>query len=245
MTLAAVAVLPSAPLLVPGVAATLPDGVAAVCDAIDAVVERLPDGCTAVVVAAGETWGVHSVARAHLAEIGRADISSDLNLGRSVIDTLTRDLRWPVVPEALPIDLAVLTLLLGQGRPSVAVSVPAGAGFGTLSDGGRRLADALGAGGHDAVVVVSGDLAAGLGERSPLYTVQGAREFDAGVVDAVDRSRLDALERLGPEEAQRVGARGWAPLALLHGVLERSKLGLVRRRYAAPRGVGYLVAHGA
>jgi hypothetical protein len=36
----------------------------------------------------------------------------------------------------------------------------------------------------------------------------------------------------------------WAPLAALHGVLQVTKLGMVRRHYSAPRGVGYLVAQG-
>jgi hypothetical protein len=39
-----------------------------------------------------------------------------------------------------------------------------------------------------------------------------------------------------------VGAVGWAPLVVLQGVCVRAALGSVLRRYAAPRGVGYLVA---
>lgn len=245
MTLVGAAVLPSAPLLVPGIAATLPDGVARVCDAVDVVVERLPDHQAVLLVAAGDGWGAYSSADASLASIGRPDVARRGTLDRELLDRLSGELGWPVAGRGLPLDLGVLALLLGTPPPLVGLSVPADAPFEELADAGREVAGVLTDGAGTVVVVSAGDLSAGLGERSPLHAVEGAPEFDGCVVGAVDGGRLDALERLGPERAREVGARGWAPMSLLHGVLQRSKLGLVRRLYAAPRGVGYLVAFGA
>lgn len=245
MTLAAAAVLPSAPLFVPGLAATLPDGVTTVCDAIDVVVERLPDYHSTVAVAAGEDWCLHGSAEVDLAGIGRPDITRESRLDEALLAQLTGELDWSVVGGPLPLDLAVLTLLLGKPPPLVGLTVPTTASFAELAAAGRKVAEILTDGDTERLIVVSGDLSGGLDERAPLHAVEGAVEFDARVVDAVDASRLDALERLGPELALKVGARGWAPLALLHGILQHSKLGLVRRIYAAPRGVGYLVAYGA
>lgn len=245
MTLVGAAVLPSAPLLVPGIAATLPDGLGGVCDAVDVVVERLPDHRAVLLVAAGDDWEAYSSADASLASIGRADVARRGTLDRELLDRLSGELGWRVVGRGLPLDLGVLALLLGNPPPLVGLSVPVGASFAELAEAGQRLADIVTGGDGTVVVVSAGDLSAGLGGRSPLHTIDGAQEFDGCVVEAVDGGRLDALERLGPERAQQVGARGWAPMSLLHGLLQRSKLGLVRRMYAAPRGVGYLVAFGA
>lgn len=245
MTLAAVAVVPAAPLLVPGVSAALPDGVGEVCDAVDAVLERLPTADGVVLVAAGDVWALYATADADLGGIGCADVRRRGHLHEALLQRVTAALDRPVVDGPLPLDLAVLVLLLGDGPPLVALSVPCGATFSELVRAGTRLADALAGDGERVVVVAAGDLSAGLDERSPLHRVEGAAEFDARVVEGVDAGRLDVLGTLGGDEARRVGARGWAPLALLHGVCERSKVGLVRRLYTAPRGVGYLVAYGA
>lgn len=245
MSLAGVAVLPSAPLLVPGVAADLPPGVGRVCDAVDAVVERLPDPTVAVLVAAGETWTLHGTADADLAGIGRPDIRREGKLAAELLGDLAAALGQPVADGPLPLDLAVLVLLLGEPPPLVALSVPGSAAFDDLQAAGDAVAATLAGIDERAVLVVTGDLSAGLTEASPMHVVEGAEAFDARVVEAVDAGRLDTLAALGPGEARRVGARAWAPLGLAHGACRRCKVGLVRRLYAAPRGVGYLVAYGA
>lgn len=240
------AILPSAPLLVPGASPTLPRTVTRVCDAVDATVERLPDHDVVVVIAAAQSGRVHAAARASLAGIGRPDISADPPVDDRTVQRLAAVCRFPVATEApLPLDLAVLTILLGEGSAVVPLAVPATAGFDALAATGIAIAKALDDPEVRGVAVAAGDLSAGLTQRSPLHTVEGAEEFDARVVEAVDAGRLDSLDRLGPEEARRVGARGWAALATLHGTLETAKLGLVRRHYSAPEGVGYLVAQGA
>lgn len=239
------AVLPTAPLLVPGASGTLPDGVADVRDSIDAALDRLPDHDVAVLIAGGARGGVFDTAAATLAGVGRPDITQDGKVEPGVVERLSGLIQYPLLRGGnLPLNLAVLAFLVGNARPLTPLVVPRGAAFEALEAVGVGVAEAC-KGELRAVVVAAGDLSAGLTERSPLYLVEGARDFDAQLVDVVDSGRLDGLRRLGPAEAQRVGALGWAPLAVLHGALARAKLGIVRRGYSAPRGVGYLVAHGA
>jgi hypothetical protein len=239
------AILPTAPLLVPGVSATLPDGVAEVCDAIDAAIDRLPDHDVAILVAGAQQAGLYDEACASLAGVGLPQIRQLTAVDTAVVERLSGRSQYAVHRgEDLPLDLAVLSLHLGSTRPVVPVDVPTNAAFDALTAVGVGIASAV-EGDLRAVVLSAGDLSAGLTEASPMHVVEGARDFDAQVVDVVDSGRLDALSRLGPAEAKRVGARAWAPMAVLHGALARAKVGLVRRHYSAPRGVGYLVAHGA
>lgn len=240
------AILPTAPLLVPGASASLPPGVDAVCDAVDAALDRLPEHDVAVLVAGAADASLYDAASASLAGVGLPEVALEGVVDAAVVERLSGRAQYPVHRgEPLPIDLAVLALLVGGAAPLVPVGVPATAAFDALAAVGVAIASALDEPDLRGIVVSAGDLSAGLTERSPLHLVAGAAEFDARVLDVVDSGRLDGLARLGPEEARRVGARGWAPMTVLHGALARAKIGLVRRHYSAPRGVGYLVAHGA
>lgn len=257
------AIIPSAPLLVPGVSAALPDGVGKVCDAIDAALESLPVCDTVVLLSAacpgegGSGQGLYDVTRATLAGIGRPDVVRGTPIDRAAVERISHVSQYPLYRgDVLPLGLAVLALLVGGHLPLVPMTVPRHASFDTLSATGTAIAEAFArrgdngtaqAGGREprAIVIAAGDLSAGLEARSPLDAVEGAREWDARAIDVVDSGRLEGLARLGPDEAVRVGALGWAPLAVLHGATARAKIGLVRRHYSAPRGVGYLVAQGA
>lgn len=238
------AILPTAPLLVPGVSATLPDGVPRVYDAVDAAVGALPACDVVVLLAAGE-GAVHCNGTASLQGIGRPDITAeaevDAEAAAAVADALGMHLDHAA---ALPLDLAVLALHLGDAAPVVPVTVPATAAYEDLTQMGGALAEASADSDVRVALVAAGDLSAGLTERSPLHLVSGAIFFDEQAVAAVDSGRLQGLARLGPEEAQRVGARAWAPMTVLHGAVAHAKIGMVVRHYSAPRGVGYLVANG-
>ena len=237
-------VLPTAPLLLPGVSATLPPGVSRVCDAIDAAVEHIPRSDVLVLVAAGDS-GLHDSGEATLQGIGRPDIARDAAVDSDAVARLSATTQYPMYRGGpLPLDLAMLALLVGGVAPIVPVTVPSSADFDVLVGVGSAIARTFAGPDVRACVVASGDLSAGLTEKSPLHLVSGAIFFDEQAVAAVDSSRLDGLGRIGPEEAQRVGARGWAPLAVLHGATAAAKIGMVVRHYSAPRGVGYLVATG-
>lgn len=250
------AIIPSAPVLVPGVSATLPDGLDKVCDATDAALESLPACDTVVLLAAaqpggtGSGQGLYDVAEVSLAGAGRPDVARTCPVDHTAVERISRLTQYPLYRgDSMPLGLTVLALLVGGSGPFVPVAVARNAGFDALSATGSAIAEAFadrdGDPGTRAVVVAAGDLSAGLTERSPLHLVEGARDWDARAVDVVDSGRLEGLGRLGPAEAARVGALGWAPMAVLHGAAARAKVGLVRRHYSAPRGVGYLVAHGA
>lgn len=239
------AILPCAPLLVPGASASIPEGVGEVCDAIDAALDRLPDHDVAVLLAGASAGGLYDAASASLAGLGLPGITMEAPVDAVAAERISGLAQYPVHRgEPLPLDLAVLTLLVGDARQVVPIDVPSLAAFDVLSAVGVAIAAALEGDEVRAVVISAGDLSAGLTERSPLHLIEGAADFDAQVVDIIDSGRLDGLARVGPAEARRVGARAWAPMAVLHGSLARAKIGMVRRRYAAPRGVGYLVAHG-
>lgn len=236
------AVLPTAPLLVRGVAAYLPEGFQPLRDAADRTLLGLPPHDLAVLVAASPSdaeVGVWGSAVASLAGIGRPDHRIDLPAGAG--DGLAAAVGLSLRKGHLPLDVAVLTHLVARAEGVVALCVPAGASARELATIGDRIARHLP---EQAVVVCSGDLSAGLDATAPLAAVAGARAWDDQVVDSVASGRLDGLSRLGPAEAARVGARGWAALAVLHGVCRTAKLGTMVRRYLAPRGVGYLVASG-
>ena len=237
-------VLPTAPLLLPGVSQALPEGVPRVCAAIAAAVEHIPPCDAVVLVAAGDS-GLHDTGAATLQGIGRPDIARDAAVDSDAVARLSAATQYPMYRGGqLPLDLAMLALLVGDVAPVVPVTVPASAGFDVLVGVGSAIARTFAGPDVRACVVATGDLSAGLTEKSPLHSVSGAVFFDEQAVAAVDSSRLDGLGRLGPDEARRVGARGWAPLAVLHGATAAAKIGMVVRHYSAPRGVGYLVATG-
>lgn len=243
--LAGAGVLPTAPLLVPGVSATLPEGVDKVCDAVDAAVEGLPAADLFVLVAGGEVGVVHETAVASLAGVGRADIEVEAGVDSDVARRLAEATGYPPDDSSpLPLNLAVLLLHLGDRAPVVGMTVPTAGAFADLRAVGEAIAALAADDERRICLVVAGDLSAGLTERSPLHLVSGAIFFDEQAVAAVDGGRLEGLERLGPEEAQRVGAAAWAPLVVLHGATSSARLGMVVRHYSAPRGVGYLVAGG-
>jgi hypothetical protein len=238
------AIVPTAPLLVRGVSKELPAGVPKVCAAVSGALDSLAPADCAVLVAAGP-GAVHAARVAGLAGVGRPDVCADVQLWAGA-DALAADgLGLPLDrDEALPLGLSVLCLLLGRRvRALLPVSVRRAESFQTLTEIGRAITDRT-PDESRIVVVAAGDLSAGLTEKSPLWRVPGALFWDEQAAAAVDSGRLGSLSRLGPEEAQRVGALGWAPMVVLHGAVASAKIGMVVRHYSAPRGVGYLVASG-
>lgn len=250
------AVIPGAPLLVPGVSAVLPPPLATLGRAVGHVLGGLPPHHVAVLVAPaapGRPHGCYDTPTADLAGIARPDLVTDATVDRAALGAITRVTQTPLFQsDPLPLTLAVLLHHLRRARagapgapePVVPVTVPPGAAADVLVGIGAGIASALDGPAVRAVVIAAGDLSTGLTARAPLAAVDGARTFDDRVVDVISSGRLDGLTRLGPEEARRVGACGWAPLMVLHGACARAHTGMAVRTYAAPRGVGYLVAAG-
>lgn len=247
----AAAAIPTSPLLVPGVSPGQPEEVAVelrrLRDLTLDALATLPDSEVYVLVARGDR-GIHDTAQASLAPLGIRDVGTELPVATEMIDDLSRLTQYPMFRgEPLDAAHAVQALLLREVRGPVqvlAVNVPSRSDFDVLVTVGASIAEAADDAGRTVSVVCQADLSAALHRTSPGYEVDGAREWDDAVLDAVRGGRLRPLRDLGPEEAERVGARGWAPLAVMHGVCASAHLTIEGLGYGAPRGVGQLVARG-
>jgi hypothetical protein len=239
------AIVPTTALLLPGITERLPDGIAQVASAARRALTGLAPFDVAVLLAAGSPAAVHLRACTTLAGIGRPDLTIEAQLDPDAAEAVAIATGWPLAEVPVPLGLAVLAGLVREARPEVGVvpvAVPADDEAGDLLGAGERFAEALE--GRRAVVVASGDLSAGLTAKAPLTLVEGAGAWEDELVDAVAGGRFQHIARMGPGEAARVGARGWAPLVVLAGACRAAALGLVVRHHTAPRGVGYLVAAG-
>jgi hypothetical protein len=232
VSLVGAAIIPTAPLLVPGVSTALPNGIAEVRRAMNDALMRLDHAELALLVAAGEP-GTYRNAEASLAGFGRPDLAISL-----------RAAEWwaeppPLQQGPLPPGLAVLALLFGNRTPVIPISVDACSPTHRLASSGAATATKCQ---ERAVLLAAGDLSAGLDERSPRHRVEGAVAWDKAVVAAVDTQQPERLAALGPAEARRVAALGWAPIVVAQAACMAAGLRLRVRHYSAPRGVGYLIA---
>lgn len=239
--LTAAASIPSAPLLVDGVGRGLGSTLRQLRTSVGRVVDDLPHADVLVLVAAGQP-ALHDTVTVDLAGLGFPHIRRTLDACPPAIVALSRLTQYPRVRRPrLPLDLASLALLVDREAPIVALEVSASAEFGVLSALGASVVQALSEARLSGNIVAAGDLSAGLHDGSPLSARAGAQEWDARVVDLFEAGRGGSLAELGPEPAAQVGARGWAPLCVLHGAVASAGLELTVRGYTAPRGVGYLV----
>lgn len=250
MTLRAVAAVPAAPLLLPEVSAHQPEGiaaeVAALRQAVDEVLTALPPVDTVVLVVGAEDVSLPDGGCVDLAGYGYPQVRADVPVDRELLRVLATGTNTPRVrADVLTGDLAVLTLLVAAARPEVEVlpvTVATAAGLPALGGLAAGMTIALERTGRDVAVVAAGDLSASRDTTSPGYLVAGALEWDEAMLAALGGDDLDAVGELGPAEAARVGARGWAPLALALQLALTSGLRFERLELHAPRGVGQLVA---
>jgi aromatic ring-opening dioxygenase LigB subunit len=205
------------------------------------VARGLPDADALVLVASGKP-ALHDTVIADLAGLGYPNHRRALESCPPAIEVLSRMAQYPRVRrQRLPLDLATLTLLVDRREPVVALEASASAEFSVLSALGTSVVQALQESQLTANLVVAGDLSAGLHDGAPLGERQGAAAWNARVVELFSDGAAEGLDTLGPHAAAQVGARGWAPLCVLHGAAMSADLRLAVRRYAAPRGAGYLV----
>jgi hypothetical protein len=233
--------IPSAPVLVPGVGMGRGAVLEQLRTTVSRVIARLPDADVVVVVAAGQP-ALHDTVTVDLTGLGHPQVTRTLDGCPLAITALSRITQYPRVRRTrLPLDLAVLALLVDRRVPVVALEVSASAEFSVLSALGTSAVQALDDAGVTGVMVAAGDLSAGLNDAAPLAALPGAQRWDADVVGLFTRGVTEELADHGPVAAAAVGARGWAPLCVLHGAAASASLTLSVRRYSAPRGVGYLV----
>lgn len=237
--LAAAAVLPHPPLLVPeaaGAAAAELEGLRADCDEAAAAV--LAVGPDAVVVVGGARgWSEHPAgARGSLRRLG---VPVDVTLG------VVADAGRPPGP-GLPLSLTIGAWLLartGWTGPLAAVALPEAAATPDAAATGRALAVRAPRVG----LLVMGDGSARMSEVGPGYVDERAEPFQAAVAAALAAADTEALLGIDPAlaaELQVAGRAAWQVLcgaadhAREHGRSVRPRL--VGRQ--APYGVDYLVA---
>ena len=246
----AVLAVPAAPLLLPAASPAQPagaaDAVAALRADVMTAISGLPEVDAVVLLAGASEPLVYDAREATLASYGLPRARADIVVDGSLLAAVSARGQAPRVrSDRLDGDLAVLALLIADrwpGMPLVPVSVAAAADVSSLGAVAAGIVGAADAVGRDVAVVAASDLAATLDETSPGYLVDGAADWDAAAVDAVRTEDVTGMAALGPAEAARVQARGWAPLTVLLHVADQSGASITRVDYHAPRGVGQLVA---
>ena len=220
--LAAVAICPHPPILVPelasGAAAELERLRTACRKAISSVYETSPD---AVIVVGGDTRTMH-----HAPPYGGSFLpwGVDLQVGE---------------PGGIPLPLSLLVGAWLAPQASGYVSVAAGAPPAECAALGERLV-ADGRGG----LVVMGDGSACRSEKAPGYLHPAAAALGATVSAALAAAEAEALLGIDPAAADLVRAAGRAPWQVAAGS-SRTAAGWSRSEVLydeAPYGVGYLVA---
>ncbi len=245
------AAVSGAPVLLPEAAPRLPAADRAAVERLrahtHAVLAGLPDCDVTVLVASGPR-AVHDRARASLRPLGVVAHDVTLPVDADLVAHVTRLTQYPLALGGdLDVTMSVLARLVHAVRGSVPVLplslAPTTDGH-VLVSVGASIVEALRDAGCRAAVVVAGDLSAALDVSSPRYLVDGAPDWDRRLVAAVREGDTDAVARLGPDEAARVHAHGWAPLAALAGVAAASRLQVVGDtvEHDTTRGVGRLTA---
>jgi hypothetical protein len=248
VSIVSVVAVPAAPLLLPAASPAQPAGVvdeiAELRAEVTATLRPLADADVVVLLAGGGQGVLHDRAAASLRPFGIAGSERELPVDTDLLAAVAARGRYPRGrTDQLTGDLGVLALLCeqaGLGGPVLPVEVPrsaSGDALGAVASGLRGATDATG---RDVALVAAGDLSAGLDTSSPAYLIDGAEAFDRRAVAALEAADHAALVALGPDEAGRVQARGWAGLVVADSLAARDP-DERHVRYSTVRGVGQVV----
>ncbi|GGI06614.1 hypothetical protein [Egicoccus halophilus] len=208
--------------------------------AVDRTLTQLPPVDSFVLLAAGEEGLVHDASGATLHASGQPGLRVELHHDEELLAALATRGRTPRVRgDWLEGPLAVLALLAATMQPSACmlpVTVPRAAGWQALESIAAGIAGAARATERRIAVVAAGDLALadadGDGRR--------AADWDRDAVVALRDDEPERLATLGPVTANRLGADGWAPLAVL--LTAGGRRGPLRPEHLTVGGQGRLVA---
>lgn len=237
------AVVPTAPLVVPAVAPSVPEEHAEDVVSLRAVaseaIARLPATDAVVLIACGRR-SVHATAHLDLDPLGMPEVRRQHPVAETLLADLTSRTQFPQRHgDDLEVDLAVLALQLPESTTVLPIAIPSADGS-SLAAVGRAVLSTVRDGGLDVSLLFAGDLSTARDASSPRYLVEGATDWDAATVVAVRGMDVDRLVAQGPE-ADRVHARSWAPMVV--GLAASRAAGLQPRdlRHLAVRGVGHVV----
>ena len=238
--LAAAAVCPCPPLLVPEVAAgaapELDAARTACADALGVLAASRPDLLVVVGPAEQSGRGAHPQGtRGSFAGFG---VDVDVRLGAPGA-TRAPDAE---AERVLPPSLAVAAWLLE--RIGWADAPVEGLGVGEPLEPERciQVGRDLAARAERVALLVMGDASACRTLKAPGYLDERAAPFDAEVARALGAADVTALKELDPELAYELKASGRAPWQVLAGAAEGAGLSGALLYEDAPYGVGYLVA---
>jgi hypothetical protein len=242
------AIVPASPLLLADTSPAQPDDLAEeIADLRTQVADSLstlPAADGIILLAAGAR-GFHDHARGDLAQLGLPGVDVEMPVCEAMLPAVTRLTQYPMIRgEDLDVDLSVLALQVQHAFGEVEVlpvRVPSATAGDVLVAVGASLVEALRGSDLTATVVCAGDLSATLTTASPGYVADGAADWDHTSVRACRTADANLLASMGPEEAKRVGARGWAPLTALLGVVASARLKPGGFMYGTPCDVGQLV----
>lgn len=244
MTPARGAIVPHAPLLVPGVLAEPPADVA---DAATATAEVDVSGADVVVLVSphGHASGVYAEVGGSLASAGPGGFDVGAPTDAGAVGEVAG--RWgkPVLDGPCDHGIIVPMLLMDVDAPVVAVTLAHSTGPGArhpeaAAGEGRDLAAALAPllRRRRAAVVASAHTSAAIGAAAPLPDRPAAARLEAAVLGSLaEPAGLAAIPAALWADA---GSCGAGPLTCLGLVL--GGRGLSRTHYSHPFGVGYLVA---
>ncbi|HVQ87427.1 MAG TPA: hypothetical protein VMT88_04510 [Actinomycetes bacterium] len=239
--LVAAAVVPSAPLLIPSVAAGAAhelDELRAHCwEAIDVLQQSEPD--VLVVVGGGDTAAVaYPGAKGTMRGYGDP---TDVALPGQRHSALPELLGRLPAQTNLPLSLTIAAWLLQEAEvqlPLVGLIQPFSITCREAEEYGQTLSTVA----PRVAVLAVGDGSAALSRRSPMYIVSGAEQWQGSVTAAFasgDRQALLALRELDGEQYGASGRGVWQ--TMVGGFTEHSVKASVRADLA-PYGVAYLVA---
>ncbi|MEU1017850.1 class III extradiol dioxygenase subunit B-like domain-containing protein [Streptomyces sp. NPDC005900] len=236
--LVAAAVCPSAPLLVPAVAAGAApelDAARAACtDALGVLAASRPDRLVVVGPADGPGES-EPYPQGTLGSFRGFGVDLDVRLGPGT------DEGAPAGRE-LPPSLAVAAWLLA--RTGWSTAPPAGLAVGEALAAERCLAAGaeIGARADRVALLVMGDASACRTLKAPGYLDERAAGFDAAAGRALGTADVGALKALDADLAHELKAAGRAPWQVLAGAADGAALSGELLYEDAPYGVGYLVA---
>jgi hypothetical protein len=186
----------------------------------------------------GRATGVYAAPAGDLDAFGPRGVT----VAAAAVDGTARELAgaWgrPVLPEPADHGIVVPLRLLRLDGPVLAVSFREGVDAGEAAEDAAALAEALRGLDGVAAFVASANLSAGLGERAPLPSLDGAAAADERVLDALRThpgSLSDALDDL-----VRAGSCAAAPLAAFASLFPSATCSVLA--YGHPFGVGHVVA---
>ncbi|MEU8566957.1 class III extradiol dioxygenase subunit B-like domain-containing protein [Streptomyces pathocidini] len=238
--LAAAAVCPCPPLLVPEVAAGAAhelDALRAACsDAVSVLAAARPDRLVVLGPADAAGRGPHPQgAKGSFRPFG-ADLEVHLGADQDAVSA------EPGPERFLPPSLAVAAWLLERTNWSAAPVVGLGVGESLAGDRCARTGRELTAGEERTALLVMGDGSACRTLKAPGYLDERAAGFDAAAARALGAADTAAVLALDEELAYELKAAGRATWQVLAGAAEDAGLSGTLLYDEAPYGVGYFVA---